>query len=103
MGQCSLQDETYIILSGNGQIWVQRPEDRRSFLSTWLERDSFPEKIGFRGCFSAQGRVGGSRLYDGTMDSRLLTDTFTRFMKPPRSSNLAYRAVFFSAGQRPAS
>jgi DDE superfamily endonuclease len=46
-----------------------------------IERDFFPEKIGFWGCFSAQG-AGGSRLYDGTMDSRLLTDTFTRFMKP---------------------
>jgi transposase len=74
-------DETYIILGGNGQVWVQRPEDT-AFLSQYMiERDYFPEKIGFWGCFSAQG-VGGSRFYDGTMDSRLLTDTFTQFMKP---------------------
>jgi transposase len=74
-------DETHVVLGGNGQVWVQRPEDT-AFLSQYMiERDSFPEKIGFWGCFSAQG-VGDSRLYDGTMDSRLLTDTFTRFMKP---------------------
>jgi transposase len=74
-------DETHIILGGNGQVWVQRPEDT-AFLSQFMtERYPFPEKISLWGCFSAQG-IGASRVFDGTMNSRLLTDTFTRCMKP---------------------
>ena len=74
-------DETHVILGGNGQVWVQRPEDT-AFLSQFMtERYPFPEKISLWGCFSAQG-IGASRVFDGTMNSRLLTDTFTRYMKP---------------------
>jgi DDE superfamily endonuclease/Transposase len=74
-------DETHVILGGNGQVWVQRPEDT-AFLSQFMtQRDPFPEKISLWGCFSAQG-IGASRVFDGTMDSRLLTDTFTQYMKP---------------------
>ena len=92
--------ETHVILVGNGQVWVQRPEDT-AFLSQYMvEHDSFPEKIGFRGCFSAQG-VGGSRLYDGTMDSRLLTDTFTRFMKPHALRTWPEEQCFFLQDNAP--
>ena len=74
-------DETHVILGGNGQVWVQRPEDT-AFLSQFMtERYPFPEKISLWGCFSAQG-IGASRVFDGTMNSRLLTDTFMRYMKP---------------------
>jgi transposase len=74
-------DETYIVLGGTGQIWVQRPEDT-AFLSEYMaQRDPFPEKIGVWGCFSSQG-IGAIRIIDGTMDSEFLTDTFYRFMVP---------------------
>src|ERR1700722_18356343 len=48
-------DETHVVLGGNGQVWVQRPEDT-AFLSQFMtERYPFPEKISLWGCFSAQG------------------------------------------------
>lgn len=72
-------DETYIVLGGVGQVWVQRPEDT-AFLAPYMaQRDPFPEKIGVWGCFSSQG-VGAMRIIDDNMDSRVLTDTFNRFM-----------------------
>ena len=43
-------DETHVILGGNGQVWVQRPEDT-AFLSQFMtERYPFPEKISLWGC-----------------------------------------------------
>jgi transposase len=74
-------DETYIVLGGNGQVWVQRPEDTAYLEQFMIQRDFHPEKIAFWGCFSNQG-IGASRVFDGNMDSRLLTDTLTRYMKP---------------------
>jgi transposase len=74
-------DETHIVLGGEGQVWVQRPEDTAFLAQYMAHRDPFPEKISVWGCFSSQG-VGAIRIIDGTMDSRLLTDTFYRFMLP---------------------
>jgi transposase len=73
-------DETYIILGGNGQVWVQRPEDSALLSQYMIERSTHADQIGFWGCFSAQG-IGTSRLYDHTMDSRFLTDTYNQYMR----------------------
>jgi mannose-6-phosphate isomerase-like protein (cupin superfamily) len=73
-------DETYIILGGTGQVWVQRSEDAAVLSQYNIERSSHAAQSGFWGCFSSQG-IGTSRLYDHTMDSRFLTDTYTQYMK----------------------
>ena len=75
-------DETYMCLGVHGQVWVQRPQDA-AFLSQFMVQGqtNFAPKIGIWGCFSNQG-VGGLRIFDNNMDSRLYTDTLQRFMKP---------------------
>lgn len=75
-------DETYMCLGVQGQIWVQRPQDA-AFLSQFVVQgqSNFAPKIGIWGCFASEG-VGGLRIFDDTMDSRLYTDTLQRFMKP---------------------
>jgi len=69
-------------LGVQGQIWVQRPQDA-AFLSQFVVQgqSNFAPKIGIWGCFASEG-VGGLRIFDDTMDSRLYTDTLQRFMKP---------------------
>jgi transposase len=74
-------DETYIVLGSAGQIWVQRPEDTAFLEPYMVQQDSFPNKIGIWGCFSAKG-IGAMRTIDGNMDSTFLTDTFNKHMKP---------------------
>jgi transposase len=80
-GTVLFSDETHIYLGGNGQVWVQRPEDA-AFLSNYMiHRTGHPVKISVWGCFSARG-IGAFRIFDDTMDTQLLTDTLRRFMKP---------------------
>jgi transposase len=74
-------DETYIVLSSDSQIWVQRPEDT-AFCSKFMRyQNPFPEKIGVWAAFSSKG-VAAMRIFDGTMDSALLKDTFKHQMLP---------------------
>jgi transposase len=74
-------DESYISLGGTSPIWVQRPEDTEFLEPFMVHREPFPQKIGVWAAFSSQG-VEAVRIFDGTMDSALLRDTFTQVMLP---------------------
>jgi transposase len=74
-------DETYIVVGGDSQIWVQRPEDTAFLEKFMTHKNPFSQKIGIWAAFSSQGTVA-LKIFDETMTTALLKDTFRHFMLP---------------------
>jgi transposase len=94
-------DETHIYVGGEGQVWVQRPEDAALVADYMVDRTAHPEKISVWGCFSAKG-IGVFRVFDDALDTRMLTDILRRDMKPHALSVWPLGQWFFLQDNAPA-